>query len=152
MSKRDAYYGGLERNTILPFLSTLNFQMENLYVFLEECSVIPQGKESISSWGVMHYSVFGVTPTGAEDFEASLRKIASRESKKGSGVCLRTWKVVLGGDLPRYFVAVFADTEKEAEKWAGGLELGKGPVRDVLRSQKEGVSLLRSDLSFNGPN
>lgn len=149
MTNRNSYVSSLGANALLPFLSTLNFSIESLHRFLSDCSFLPKGKESIVAYGAVHYYLFGVMPPNERDFEEHLKKIAASQMGSDRPVCFRTWKMVIGADLPKYLVAVFASTEKEADKRAAELEFGSGPIKNILRSQKEGSCLLRSDLSLS---
>ncbi len=148
MQMREGYYGSLSANALLPFLSTLNFTIESLHRYLSDCSFLPKGKESIAGYGAVYFYLFGVMAPNERDFEEHVGKIARNQASSSGPVCFRTWKVVIGGDVPKYLIAVFADTEKEAEKRARRLEFGEGPIKNILRSQKEGTCVLRPDLSF----
>lgn len=141
------YEESLGEKGVLPFLSTINFMVNGLYAFLPECSFVPQGKGSLLSTRVMRYMIFGVAPTGSRDVEKALCAIA--QAQKGSTVCLRTWKVIIGGETSRYLTAVFAGSEREAQQLGEQLDLSRGPLRHVLRSQKGGTCILRSELSFS---
>ena len=147
MRKKGEYDRSVGKSVLLPFLSTLNFTMESLHRYLPMGSYLPQGRESILSYGAAYFYLFGVTPAGEGDFEAHLERIAAQQEGAELQVCFRSWKVVMGADTPKYLVAVFGATGKDAELQAKGLNLGQGPVKNILRSQKEGSAVLRKDLS-----
>jgi hypothetical protein len=139
----------LSPDIVIPYLSTLNYTIASLQCFLPDCSYIPKGKESLTSCSHIYFYLFGVTPGNEGAFEAQLRKIAGEQAQK-SGVCFRSWKILIGSDVPKYLVAVFANTEKQAQKRAEGLEFITVPMKNLLRSQKQGGAALRTDLSMNG--
>lgn len=148
MDKKRDYFRSLGEDAVLPFLSTINFTIMTLHRFLPACSYIPKGKESILSYGAVQFFVFGVMPPNEGDFEGYIAKMASGLSAKKGSICLRTWKVILGADVPKYVVAVFADTEKNAKKMASQLDFTGGGMKNILRSQKQAGALLNRELSF----
>lgn len=148
MKKREGYNASLSRNALLPYLSTINFAIQSLHRYLSDCSFLPKGKESILGYGATKFFLYGVMPPNESDFEARLAKIATDQASSEIPVCFRTWKVVVGGDVPKYLIAVFAQTEKEAEAQAASLDITGGGIKNILRSQKSATALLRKDLSI----
>jgi hypothetical protein len=130
----------------IAFLSTLNFTIQSLHRYLPRCSYIPKGKESLLAYPNIVYYLFGVVPGNDAVFEAQLLKIAGDQAKNG-GTCFRSWKILMGSDVPKYLVAVFASDEAQAE----GLEFVPTSLKGLLRSQKQGSAVLRRDLSINNP-
>jgi hypothetical protein len=149
MQKRADYDRSLGTAALLPYLSTLNFTMRSVHQYLPNCSSIPKGKESLSAYRNIYFYLFGVKPGNETDFEARLEKIATEEARDME-VCLRSWKIAIGSSVPKYLVAVFAPSEKQAQKRAEGLEFITLPMKNLLYSQKQGVAVLRKDLSVGG--
>ena len=54
--------------------------------------------------------------------------------------------MLIGSDTPKYVIAVFANTEKNAKKMASELDFIE--MKNILRSRKEGTALLKKELSF----
>src|SRR5579871_4872467 len=101
------------------YSSTLNFLVRSLDAYLPECSSVPKGKEALTAYSHISFYLFGITPGNEEIFEAQLQKVASEQAEK---TCFRSWKILMGSDAPKYFVAVFADGEKQAKKSAEEIE------------------------------
>jgi hypothetical protein len=138
----------LSADVKIAYLSTLNFTIGSLHRFLSNCSYLPKGKGSIAAFSSMYYYLFGIVPGNEAIFETQLQKIANEQSQ-GQGICFRSWKVLIGSDIPKYFVVVFAATEKLAQRRAESLEFIPPSMKDLLRSQKQGPLLLRKDLCPN---
>jgi hypothetical protein len=138
-AEREEKLSGEER---LPFVSTLNFTMKSLQQFLPACSYVPAGKESLTAFRCMYFYLFGIVPGNEAIFEAHLQKVAEE-----GGVCMRSWRIVIGGDLPKYLVAVFGANEKKVKQDAENLELIPAPLKNLLRSQKQGSAVLRKELT-----
>ena len=136
-----------EMQKIIPFLSTVKFFMESIHRMIPDCSFVPQGKESILAYPAVQYYIYGIAPGNGPTFEDRLRKIAAAQQTSANPVCFRVWRVIFGGDVPSYVVAVFGNTQKEAKNLAEGLQFIDGQMKNVLRQEKKGSGLLRSDLS-----
>ncbi len=137
---------GLSAEERLPYVSTLNFTMQNLMRFLPDCSYVPQTGENLAAFRCLYFYVYSIVPGNETVFEAQLHKIAE-EQANAEGHCIRCWKIVIGGDVPKYAVAVFGFDEKRVKKDAEDLELITPPLKNLLRSQKQGGAVLRKDLS-----
>ncbi len=144
-AKREEKLSGEER---LPFVSTLNFTIKSVQQFLPACSYVPVGKESLAAFRCMYFYLFGIVPGNEAIFEAQLQKVAEEQGDSG-GVCMRSWKIVIGGDLPKYLVATFGSNEKKVKQDAENLELIPPPLKNLLRSQKQGSAVLRKELTRN---
>lgn len=151
MQKRNAYRKELSveawNQKLLPYFSTINFTIETLHYFLPNCSSIPAGKEEITSSKAVYYCLFGIIPGNAQAFEDHLKAIAEAQAKGSSPICFRVWRTILGADIPKYVVAVFADSEKAAAKAFDQLGLITLPLKNIVRSERSGTALVRQDLS-----
>jgi len=143
-SQKSANY---DRSVRVPYLSTLNFTIESLQRYLPSCSSIPKGKEAITAYRYIYFYLLGIMPGNEDAFESRLQQIAGQQSEN-SEVCFRSWKILIGSDAPKYLVAVFAASEKQAQKRAEGLEFIDSPMKNILRTQKQGAAILRKDLSI----
>jgi hypothetical protein len=146
IGKKMEFEEGLSGEQRLPYVSTLNFTMQNLMRFLPECSYVPQTGENLSSFRCLYFYLYSIVPGNEAVFEAQLHKIAEEQASL-EGHCIRCWKIVIGGDMPKYGVAVFGFDEKQVKKDAEELELITPPLKNLLRSQKQGGAVLRKDLS-----
>ena len=146
MKKRTELEENLSAEQKLPFVSTLNFTITSLQRFLPACSYVPRGKESLSAFRHLYFYLFGIIPGNEAVFEAQLHRIAE-EQGDSNGVCMRSWKILIGGDAPKYLIAIFGSNEKQVRKDAEELELIPPPLKNLLRSQKQGSAILRKDLS-----
>lgn len=136
-----------EKQKILPFLTTVNFFIESVHRYVSESSFVPKGKESLLAFPGVHYSVYGIISGNGPVFEDHLKQIAATQNSTARPICFRTWRVTLGGDIPSYIVAVFADSPKEARHLAEKLNLIDGPMRNIIRQEKSGSGVVRKDLS-----
>lgn len=127
--------------------SCLNFVVRTLYAALASCSSLPHDKHAPIISGVASYFVFGILPGEESVFEQHLKEIALQQTSKQSPIFYRTWKVVMGGDQPRYMIAVFNAEQKLADENAKALEIITKPIKQVLRKEKMGSAIVRSDLS-----
>jgi hypothetical protein len=149
MQKREDYEQSLSPDLKIPYLSTLNFTIGSLQRYLPNCSYTPKGKEALTAYRNIYFYLFGILPGNEQIFEGQLQKIANAQAE-GLEVCFRSWKMIMGSDVPKYLVAVFATSEKQAKKRAEGLEFITLPMKNILRSQKQGSAVLRKDLSTVG--
>lgn len=150
MEKRLNYHrmlAGREKQQIIPFLSTVKFFMESVHRMLPDCSFVPGGMESMLSYPAAYYYVYGVIPGNGPIFEDRLRKIVAEQKTSANPVCFRAWRVIFGGDVPSYVVAVFGTTPKEAKNLAEGLQIIDGQMKNLLRQEKKGSGIWRRDLS-----
>lgn len=134
-----------------PFLSTLNFSVRSLSQYLPECSYVPKSKGSLISFQDVYFYLFAISPGSEVLLERQLKKIAE-EQKGGNGICFRSWKFLFGSNVPKYLVAVFSETEKQAGKDAASLEFITGPMRNILLTEQQGEAFFRKDLSVNAGN
>jgi hypothetical protein len=136
-----------EKQKILPFLTTVNFFIESVHRYLPEASFIPVGKESILTYPAVHYSVYGIVSGNGPNFEDRLKQIAVSQRASTRPICFRSWRVIFGGDVPSYIVAVFGDSPKEARHLADSFKLTEGQTKNIIRQEKSGSGVIRQDLS-----
>jgi hypothetical protein len=128
-------------------LSTINFKVKSLNSYLPQCSSIPQGKESFFSLPGVHYFVFSITPGYGKIVEDHLSSVAEEQLSKPDPICFRSWRVVFGADTPKYIVAIFAPTIRDAERQVEKIDFIPMTMKNILRNQKQGSGLMRADLS-----
>lgn len=153
MQKRINYHKMLtqgDEKQILPFLSTINFFIESVHHQLLDCSFVPSGKTPLLDYPAVYYFNYGIVPGNGPQFEERLRSISATQAKSAKPVCFLTWRVLFGGEVPSYIVAVFADSPKEAKDLAVGLQITDGQMKNVLRQEKKGEAIIRKDLSAAG--
>jgi len=120
--------------------TTLNFFILSVHEYLSSCSTGFSPSEN----GYVYYSIYSVYPGNEETFEKYWKKKVREESSaKQWGV----WRVLCGGDLPKYVVALFAKTEEDLERGLKGGFFTLPYAKEILRRQQEGKALLRKDLS-----
>ncbi len=147
MKQREKYLASLSRDVLMPYLNTLNFTIESLHQYLPHCSFLPKGQESIFNYEAIQFCLYGVMPPNEDEFETRLIQIASEQLVSEKPICFRAWKVVMGSDTPKYLIAVFAKTAKEAENDAEDLDFIGNGIKKIIRLQKSGTALLRKDFS-----
>ena len=154
MAKRDAFRKSFSdqgwKEEVNPYLSTLNFCITSAHQFLPLCSYSPKGKEAFEAYGYVQYFLYGITPGDGPAFEARLKQIAAAQQTAETPVCIRSWRVLFGSDVPKYIVAVFADSEDQASDLADGLEIINAEMKNILRSERKGKAVMRKDLSILG--
>lgn len=136
-----------DKKEVLSFLSLINFFIETVHFYIDHCSFVPQGKESLLSYPGVYYAIYGIVPGNGPLFERRLEQIAGAQKNSETPICFRTWRLLFGGDVPTYMVAVFANSAKEAKDQAKQLRFIDAQMKNVLRQEKKGVGLMRKDLS-----
>ncbi|MES2344834.1 MAG: hypothetical protein V4494_02700 [Chlamydiota bacterium] len=140
----------LKRDLTLGFSSTLNFEVKSLGIYLSECSYIPEFiNASLCNMPYVHYQTFSLTPGNGEIFEQRLKKMAFEEAMKKSNVCWRVFKTVFGGDVPKYVVYCFAQSQDALE--SDRLHFIDEELKSIVRRYREGKGILRRDLSILVP-
>jgi hypothetical protein len=150
MQKRDIDHKNRaqdEQKLILPLLSCINFFIESLLTYLPECSLVPSGKDLLLSHSAVCYTDFGVIPGNGPEFEKRLIKLVEEQKNSSAPISFGTWRMLIGGDTPSYFVAVFADSIKEAKQKTNELQIITKEMKNLLRQEKKGSGLIRKDLS-----
>jgi hypothetical protein len=127
--------------------STVNFKVVSLLKYLPTCSAISKAFESFLSLQRVNYWVFGVDPGQEPVFEAHLEEIAKKQQTNPS-ISWRVWRITVGGDLPRYLIMVFGAEQKAVDEGAQSLNFISGPIRQLLRKEKNASAVLRPDLSL----
>jgi hypothetical protein len=127
--------------------SSLNFVLRTLYVDLPACSSLPKGKSETLFSGFATYFLFGITPGEEMVFEQHLMEMATAQKSLQTPALWKTWKVVIGGDQPRYMVVIFSSTQKAAEESGEALDFSPKSLKQIVRKEKMGSAVVRSDLS-----
>ncbi len=125
-----------------PYASTINFSIQSLHAFLPECSFVPTWKESLFAYPAVYYYLYSIVPGNTAIFEEQLKKVALDQKAP-----FRTWKVLMGADVPKYIIAVFGNTTDEAKKSGESMEFITPSMKPLLRNEKHGAAILRRDLS-----
>jgi hypothetical protein len=136
----------LQKNYAALTSSTLNFRIFSLHHYLPDCSYIPKGTNcAIDKLPKIKYMMCSVTPGNEVAFESYLEKAVFSNQKRQSSVCWRSWKVIFGGDVPKYIIAFFAADEDSLSK---APELLDSKIKDIVLRLKEGKGSFRKDLSI----
>jgi hypothetical protein len=149
MQKRMNYHQMLtegDEKEILPFLSTIHFFVESLHYHMPECSFIPV-REPFLDYPAVYYYLYDVVPGNGPLLEQQLKKIAADQKASPNPVPFKTWRVLFGGDVPSYVVAVFGQTPKEAKNAAEELQFIPGQMKSLLRQEKKASGVIRKELS-----
>jgi hypothetical protein len=132
--------------------SVLNFQIYTAHAYLPACSLTPS-ETACSLWSMpyVRYAIYSVEPGNDDLFEEHLAKTVEAFQDRARGWVWRTWKVIMGADVPKYVVAVFANEEARAEKGLQELNLAEGGMRAVITRERTGSAVARRDLSLVPP-
>jgi len=130
--------------------TSLHFQVFSLQELLEECCFRPEDVflESRPYFLYFLYEVeMGQEKVFEEQLKASiLRQIVAQKEKKQEDVQVwRTWKVLLGSDVPKYLICLSFPT-KEALK-EGKEVVEEMSIRDILRGKKSGWMKRQDNLT-----
>lgn len=153
-AKRDQYNQslseeGLKNRKML--LSSLNFSISSLHQYLTELCFMPSnGDFSWASAPFLHYWVFGISPGFEEDFQNYLKTLLSKHVSSSS-VASRVWKVLLGADTPKYVVVLSASSQEALDKVVTSIPFIEGPVKDIVRNERQGRAQFRPQLSVLNP-
>lgn len=133
----------------MAFNSTLNFQLYSLQRFLPACSCIPkEGNTSLQNLPHVHYFIYSLEPGQQSAFEALLERKAREHTEKKTGACWRVWKTLLGVDVPKYVLAIFALTEEKLVEAVAKVDIVDPEIEKIMRLERDGKALFRSDLSY----
>ena len=129
--------------------STLNFKIFSLHQFISECSYFPEEADgSFFHRPHVYYTIFSLEPGTQVDFENELQKKMVEFEQMKATICVRTWRVVFGSDVPKYLVCAYAATEEELEKQIDDFKFVGMVTKDFIRNQRKGKGIMRSDLSL----
>ena len=68
-----------------------------------------------------------------------------------SSVASRVWKVLLGADTPKYVVVLSASSQEALDKVVTSIPFIEGPVKDIVRNERQGRAQFRPQLSVLNP-
>jgi len=129
--------------------STLNFQVLSLHQFLPACSCLPgESNISIMNRPFVQYFVYSIEPGQGKQFEQFLQRKAKEHLDKKTQTCWRVWKVLFGGDVPKYILTIFSQREESLSEDIKKMDIIDSSMEKILRREKEGKAILRRDLSF----
>jgi hypothetical protein len=115
LMQSDSYMRKLPPQKFLAFASSINFSIRTLRCLIQPCSFIPPDKGDIMDFPYANFRILTLPLLNANDLEAHLNNLAQKQKNKGDGVSFRTWKEILGGELPTYVIGVFGQSENELD-------------------------------------
>jgi hypothetical protein len=130
-------------------LSCLNFSIVSLHEFIPDCSNVLS--DDLSSWQknpYVHYWVFGITPGNDRAFEDHVKTMASEHKSSKMDISWRTWKVLMGADIPKYVVVLCAETSELLIEKIKKVQFIDPSMKDIVRNQREGDATLKQNLSI----
>ncbi|NBO24458.1 MAG: hypothetical protein EBU93_04415 [Chlamydiae bacterium] len=124
--------------------SMINFSMQSLHSYLNECSRSSEGNTFLSEkTPFIHYWVIGITFGNEDVFEKHLKQFFLQNTGAYS---INVWKVLLGADNPKYIIMTSATSKDALEKQISDLAFIKGSIKDIVRNQREGSAILKQKL------
>jgi hypothetical protein len=125
--------------------SCLHFQIFSLYELLEECSL--KAMETFSkSHPYYLYLLYEIMPASEASFEEHLKLMAARLKEKPE-VNWRTWKVLLGGDVPKYLLCLSFSTKEQLKEVKEEELFEELQIKEILRGKKRGWMKQAQELS-----
>ena len=129
--------------------STLNFKIFSLHQFIPECSYFPEEADgNFFRRQHVYYTVYSLEPGTEIGFENELEKKMAELQNSAATICVRTWRVLFGADVPKYLICAYAATEEELEKQIDDFKFLTLVTKDYVRNQKKGKGILRPELSL----
>lgn len=127
------------------FNTCLHFQLFSLHELLEDCSfrspVVFSAERPFIS-----YSLYDIEPGTQKSFENHMVEVALKQSKK-SLLSWNTWKVVLGGDTPKYLICASFETKEDLKNADMDKVFEELQLKDILRNRKSGWMKIETSLS-----
>jgi len=142
LSQSEQFMRSLPPQTFLSYASTLNFTIRTLYCYLETCSYVPAKK--VNSYPYANFHFVSLEPPYANDLEAHLNALAQQQSNNSSTICFKTWKAILGAELPRYAIVVFGVNEKEMDQFS----FMTSKFKQVISKHTVQKTKMQKNLSF----
>jgi len=121
--------------------SLVNVRVRSLHEYKEELSY---ASGSFLSTPHIHYTVYSLAPGTEEAFEQCLIRNVAEAFQKKEPTPWRVWKMIFGGDVPKYVVCFFA-ASKEALNIPDIIEPG---LEMAIRKKQEGDAVLVPGLSL----
>ncbi len=139
----------VEKSREEAWFHALNFQIMSLHRYLPLCSCLPkESNVSLAYHPYVHYFVISITPGQSTYFENFLKRQVTEHNNQEDTVCWRVWRVLIGADVPKYVIGIFSRTEEELKKEREKLDLGDPSMLGIVRREREGWGVLRTDLSI----
>jgi hypothetical protein len=127
--------------------SAVNYQINSLHRYLSFCSYSSEEAPQ-EAMNAGHYFVYSLVPGNEKFFEDKLQKIGAEARGQNSRNYWKVWKVVFGGDVPKYIVCVFAKSTEELSGRIKVFEFSDGATKEIITRIQEGKLTLRKDLSL----
>lgn len=144
LSQSEQFMRSLPPQTFLPYASTLHFTIRTLHGLLETCSYVPEKKGKTGAYPYANFHFVNIEPAYANDLEAHLNTLAQQQRNSQSALCFKTWKEILGTELPRYVIGVFGASEKDVDQFSFMTSKLKGVItKNTLQKTK-----MQKNLSF----
>lgn len=125
-------------------MNSITYSLEK---YLEECSHLPQGSVSdFTDYEYVAYFVYSIFPGTEKAFENYLQSL--KASKDYANLAWQTWKVEIGGNLPKYTICLFGNSLDTIKKQNCKINFLDASQKNILRQERCGTSRLRKDLSY----
>jgi len=140
----EQFMRSLPPQTFLPYTNSLNFTIKTMHGYLETCSYTPNRKGKDSSYPYAYFYMVNIEPAYANDLEAHLNTLSQQQRDAHSSVCFKTWKEIIGCELPRYVIALFGSSEKEMDQFS----FITPKLKEVINKQTIQKTRMQKNLSF----
>lgn len=144
LTQWEEFIRSLPPQTFLPYANSLNFTIKTLNGYLETCSYIPGKKKKELFYPYAQFYMVNIEPAYASDLEAHLNSLAQKQRNTHSTLCFKTWKEIIGCELPRYVIALFGSSEKEMDQFV----LITPKLKEVINKQTIQKTKMQKNLSF----
>jgi len=136
LSSLEGYFSSQQKMN--PLLDTcLHFKILSLHELKSSCSfsIDTLFSKQSSFW---LYALYDIEPGEEKLFEEHLTSLSTKQSKLGSEDNRGVWKVLIGGDTPKYLICIgFPSKEKLKDASLASLVEEAG-FKEILRDKKEG--------------
>lgn len=144
LSESEHFMRSLPPQTFLPYASTLHFTIKTLHAFLETCSYVPAKQGKTGPYPYVNFHFVNIEPAYANDLEAHLNALAQQQRNDQSTLCFKTWKEILGTELPCYVIGVFGASEKEIDHFS----FMTSQLKKVINKNTIQKTKMQKNLSF----
>jgi hypothetical protein len=144
LSQSEQFMRSLPPQTFLPYASTLHFTIKTLHGYLETCSYVPAKKGKTTTYPYANFHFVNIEPAYANDLEAHLNALAQQQRNSQATFCFKTWKEILGTELPRYAIGVFGSSEKDIDQFS----FMTSKFKEVITKHTMQKTKMQKNLSF----
>lgn len=130
------FWRGLNKEELVKFDSLINFKVKSAQV-----EVVNVGGDFFTMPSI-RYLVVGIVPGNDWTFVKHIKGMIGKVETKGLG--MKVWRIVMGGDMPKFVVCVNGKSEDELEE----IDVLEGLPKDAIRGVKSGKAVVRRDLSY----